>query len=47
MELQPVCPVCGEPADTYYYNKETGEIVGCPECVGCEDAWDMQPIDRI
>ena len=43
----PVCPICGAETDTYYYNKRTGEIVGCDECVESQDAWETQPIDRI
>lgn len=36
---EPRCPVCGEPADLVYRNKD-GEIVGCGECLRRIDAWD-------
>lgn len=35
----PICPVCGEETDTVYRN-QTGEIVGCSECLRSRDAWE-------
>ena len=38
MESWPRCPVCGEETDTLYCN-ESGDIVGCGECIHYVDAW--------
>lgn len=35
----PICPVCGEEADSYYKDK-WGNIVGCPECVQEVTSWE-------
>lgn len=43
----PICPVCGAEADTYYRDINSGEIVGCDECIESVDAWDAQPTDKI
>ena len=37
-ESWPRCPVCGEETDTLYCN-ESGDIVGCGECIHYVDAW--------
>lgn len=36
----PICPVCGEEADTFYKNKD-GEIVGCDECIRTVSAFEV------
>lgn len=36
----PVCPICDEETDTYYYDKD-GELVGCGECIHTKDAWEV------
>ena len=43
----PICPVCGAETDTYYRDINSGEIVGCDECIESVDAWDTQPTDKI
>lgn len=43
-ELFPICPVCGEEADTFY-KTDYGNIVGCDNCITKVDAWDE--IDEI
>lgn len=39
-DKEPVCPICGEPCDTIYFNN-CGEAVGCDVCVEARDAWDL------
>ena len=40
-EPEPVCPCCGEEAETYYLDT-WGGIIGCDRCVKAVDAWDHQ-----
>lgn len=41
---EPSCPVCGEPCDTLYRNKD-GDVVGCEECLTAFDAWEVLDYD--
>ena len=34
----PICPICGEECETVY--RQTGDIIGCNNCISGEDAWD-------
>jgi len=36
----PHCPICDEECDTVYTNLY-GEIVGCDECIGTANAWEV------
>ena len=36
----PICPMCSEETDTFYVSADN-EIVGCDNCVGVRDAWEM------
>ena len=36
----PLCPICSNETDTYYYNRHSGDIVGCGECLSTTDAWE-------
>lgn len=40
-DRMPVCPVCGEEAETLYRNR-FGEIVGCDECIDTILAYDWE-----
>lgn len=40
-EPWPVCPVCGEAADTLYRDIH-GDIVGCFNCLQVVDAWEVR-----
>lgn len=39
-ETAPICPICGEECDTYYFSAEN-EIIGCDNCVEARDAWEI------
>ena len=39
-EEAPVCPECGEPCDTLYFNA-FGDVIGCDNCITARDAWDL------
>ena len=32
MTHEPVCPFCGEPAESFYFDRD-GDCVGCCECI--------------
>lgn len=37
---QPVCPCCGQAADTFYVVSKTLDIVGCTGCIRKADAYE-------
>lgn len=37
---EPKCPVCGSETDSYYVLQ--GEVLGCPNCIDIEDAYDWR-----
>ena len=37
----PHCPICGEECDTVYKDN-SGDIVGCEECISTSDAWEAE-----
>lgn len=39
----PVCPECGEEADTFYKTRGVDEPLGCENCIYTVDAWDGFP----
>lgn len=36
----PICPVCGEEADTLYKDRQ-GNVIGCTACITEVDAWTL------
>lgn len=38
-EVQPICPICGQECETVYKD-ESGNILGCDECLTECDAWE-------
>lgn len=36
----PRCPICNEECETIYM--QDCEVVGCNECVGTKDAWEVE-----
>ena len=34
----PLCPVCNEPAGSFYIDRYTDQIYGCNKCIKTEDA---------
>lgn len=36
----PICPVCGEEADTLYKDRQ-GNVIGCTTCITEVDAWEL------
>ena len=41
----PICPECGEPCETYYFDKY-GDIIGCDNCITSGDAWERMYEDE-
>ena len=37
----PVCPVCGDEAETFYMNEDK-QIVGCDNCIEKRDSWEVR-----
>ena len=37
---EPVCPVCGEPCDSIYFDRNN-DVVGCENCLTVRDAWEL------
>ena len=37
----PRCPMCGKETDNVYVINDTGDIIGCPECIHTKDAWEV------
>ena len=40
----PICPVCDNETDAYYFDKYN-EIIGCDECVEKKDAWEVVAVN--
>ena len=40
-EEYPICPNCGRECCWLYKDSNTGEILGCDECIDEKDAWDV------
>jgi uncharacterized Zn finger protein len=36
------CPICGEEAEEFFASKFDGKIVGCENCVGTVEAWELE-----
>jgi len=43
----PICPICGEEADTFHINEVTNELVGCDNCMSRHDAWEVVHNGRV
>lgn len=36
------CPVCGKECESIFKHKDTGEIVGCDNCIEVVDPWEVE-----
>lgn len=39
-KAMPICPVCWQECETIYRFRDTGDVIGCDECIEAVDAWE-------
>ena len=37
---RPICPICWQECEKIYRFRDSGDVVGCDECIDEIDAWD-------
>lgn len=42
----PICPVCWQECETIYRFRDTGDVIGCDECIEAVDARELEADDE-
>lgn len=45
-KAMPICPVCWQECETIYRFRDTGDVIGCDECIEAVDARELEADDE-